>query len=136
MGIVYEEITLKNAADLTAVQLGVMKENEVRSVIVKAMVDTGAGTLIINEEVRQKLGLDVNQVRESTLADGSKQIYSQMDPVWVYCKNRDMVCMPLLLPGADEVLLGAIPLEDMDLMVDPKNEVLVGRHGDHPVTRV
>jgi clan AA aspartic protease len=130
MGIVYAEITIKNAGDLTAVQRELIREGEVRSIVVNALVDTGAGSLIINEEVRQKLGLKVEVVRQTTLADGSKQIYSQMEPVRVYWKNREMVCMPLLLPGADEVLLGAVPLEELDLIVDPKMGELIGRHGD------
>ena len=136
MGCVYAEITLKNAADLTAVQLGLIGESKVRSVVVNALVDTGAGTLVINEEVNQKLGLKVDQVRESTLADGSKHMYKRMEPVRVHWKNRDTICIPTVVPGADEVLLGAIPLEDMDLIVDPKEEKLTGRHGENPVTRV
>jgi hypothetical protein len=43
-----------------------------------------------------------------------------------------MTCRPLVIPNATEVLLGAIPLEDMDLMVDPVGQKLVGRHGDRP----
>jgi hypothetical protein len=41
-----------------------------------------------------------------------------------------MTCEAVVLPNATEVLLGAIPLEGMDLMVDPVAEKLVGRHGD------
>jgi hypothetical protein len=43
-----------------------------------------------------------------------------------------MTCRPWVVPGAKEVLLGAIPLEDMDLMVDPVRQQLVGVHGDEP----
>ena len=136
MGSVFEELTLENAADLTAVQLGVMKESEVRSVVVNALVDTGAGTLVINEEVNQILGLKVHQIKESTLADGSKHMYKRMEPIRIHWKDRDTFCVPTVAPGAENILLGAIPLEDMDLIVDPKNERLIGRHGDTPVTRV
>ena len=45
-------------------------------------------------------------------------------------KDRSMVCQPLVIPGKGEVLLGAIPLEDMDLIVDPARQVLTGAHGD------
>jgi hypothetical protein len=41
-----------------------------------------------------------------------------------------MTCEPWVVPGADHILLGAIPLEDMDLIVDPKNLKLIGAHGD------
>ena len=136
MGSVYEDITLENAADLTAVQLGVIGESEIRSVVVNALVDTGAGTLVITEEVNQKLGLKVREMRESTLADGSKHMYKRMEPVRIRWNNRDTFCVPTMIPGADNILLGSIPLEDMDLIVDPKNERLTGRHGDHPVQRI
>jgi hypothetical protein len=52
------------------------------------------------------------------------------EPVKVCWKNRSMTCEAVILPDADEVLLGAIPLEGMDLMVDPIAEKVVGRHGD------
>jgi clan AA aspartic protease len=133
MGIVHAEITLKNAADVLDVQRGLKREDEVRSLVVNAIVDTGAGTLVINEEVSRKLGLNVETVRQSTLADGTKHIYKQMQPVRVYYENRDSICRPTMVPGADEVLLGAIPMEDMDLIVDPTKEALVGRHGDEIV---
>jgi clan AA aspartic protease len=136
MGLVYTEITLKNARDVDDVLRGLMREDEVRSVMVKALVDTGAGTLVINEEISQKLGLDAESMRQSTLADGTKHIYKRMQPVRVYWENRDSICKPAMIPGADEVLLGAIPLEDMDLIVDPRNEKLIGRHGEDIVIRV
>jgi hypothetical protein len=47
-----------------------------------------------------------------------------------------MTCQPWLMPNAPEVLLGAIPLENMDIMVDPKRQRLVGVHGDQPIGRV
>jgi len=136
MGYVYEDITLENVADVLAVQSGYIKESEVRSVVVKALVDTGTGTVVINDEICRKLGLKVRELKEATLADGSKHMYKRMEPVRIQWKDRDTFCVATMIPGADEVLLGAIPLQDMDLMVDPKNEMLVGRHGDHPVQRI
>jgi clan AA aspartic protease len=136
MGSVYAEITLTNAKDVDAVQLGVMGEDEIRSVEVKALVDTGTWTLVINDELCRRLGLEHGVLWESTLADGSKHLYERMEPVRVHCENRDTICIPIMVPGADEVLLGAIPLQDMDLIVDLKNEKLIGRHGETPVIRV
>jgi hypothetical protein len=45
-------------------------------------------------------------------------------------KNRKAACEALVLPGEDEILLGAYPLEGMDLMVHPKLQEVVGAHGD------
>ena len=130
MGTVYAEITLKNADDLVRVKDGHLDEKDVRSETLNAIVDTGAGTLIINEELRQKLGIRVNKLRHVTLADGTKQTYGQAEGVCVQWKDREMICFPLVLPNAQKILLGAIPLEAMDLIVDPGKEELTGRHGD------
>ena len=51
-------------------------------------------------------------------------------PVDIYWKNRSSSQRAVVIPGAEDVLLGAIPLEDMDLMVNPVNQELVGIHGD------
>jgi hypothetical protein len=48
----------------------------------------------------------------------------------VYWKNRDTICQALVLPDADEILLGAFPMEGMDLIVHPRLEQVVGAHGD------
>jgi clan AA aspartic protease len=133
MGIVHSEIMLKNAGDVTNVQRGIIPEREVRTVAVNALVDTGAGTLVINEEIRQKLGLAIEGLRKSTLADGSREIYQVTEPVRIYWENRDTACLALVVPDADNILLGAIPLEDMDLIVDPARQRLVGAHGDEVV---
>jgi clan AA aspartic protease len=136
MGTVYTEITLKNAADMGYVQRGDMAEKDVRQCTVRALVDTGAGTLVINETVRQLLGLEIKGVRGAYLADGLRQVCRVTEPVEVHWKNRDTTCRALLLPGAEEVLLGAIPLEDMDLLVDPAGGDLKGAHGDEVVCLV
>jgi clan AA aspartic protease len=133
MGTVYAEIMLKNAADTSDVQRGYMAENDVRQCTVRALVDTGAGTLVINEAVRQQLGLTIKGLRGAYLADGLRQVCRVTEPVEIHWNNRETTCPALLLPGAEDVLLGAIPLEDMDLIVDPAARELKGAHGDEVV---
>jgi clan AA aspartic protease len=108
-------------------------EKQVRAVAIRAMVDTGAGTLVINEEIREKLGLAVIGLRKATLADGASTTYQVTEPVEIQWENRDATCKAIVVPDAANVLLGAIPLEDMDLMVDPVRQRLVGAHGDEVV---
>jgi predicted aspartyl protease len=67
MGYFMEEITLENVIDRGLANRGYIKEAEVRSLTVQAMPDTGAWTLVINEEIRQKLGLDIEGSSNSTL---------------------------------------------------------------------
>jgi clan AA aspartic protease len=135
MGNIFAELTLKNGADLVRLNDGNISDNDVRSVTVTAVVDTGALTLIINEDVCQKLGLAVEGTRTATLADGSKVICNITEPVRIYWKDRDFSCNAVVLPEG-EILLGVIPLEFMDLIIDPVAEQLVGAHGDRIISRI
>ena len=135
MSVVYTEITLKNVADVAFAKKGYIKEDEVRQMTVRAIVDTGAWTLVINEETREKLGLDENGFGEANLADGKKGEFPMAGPLEIRWKNRRFTCDALVLPDAPEILLGALPLEGMDLTINPKRE-LVGVHGDKELHRV
>jgi len=132
MGLVHAEITLKNAGDVTNVQRGFLKEPEVRETVVQAVVDTGAMTLVINEQLRQQLGLGIVGSKVATLANNVKETVKIAEPVDVHWKNRSMTCRPWVV-GSGRVLLGAIPLENMDLIVDPSAQELVGAHGEEEV---
>jgi clan AA aspartic protease len=136
VGTTYAEITLKNEGDKVRVKCGLIKEPEIRQTTVRALVDTGAITLVINEEMRQQLGLEVEETRAVTLGNDTKALCKLTEPVAVLWKDRSAVCRALVTSEKGETLLGAIPLEDMDLMVNPVNQELVGIHGDKPVSLV
>ena len=129
MGIVYTEITLRNALDVGNARQGHIKEHEIRQITVQSLVDTGAWTMVINEETRVKLGLDITGSRPGSQADGIEDSYNMAGPLEVVWNDRWTTCDAIVLPDADEILLGAIPLEGMDLTVNPKRG-LVGVHGD------
>jgi clan AA aspartic protease len=133
MGTFTEEIILENSADRLFADHGYIKESEIRAVKVQAMPDTGAWTLIINEEVFRQLGLAVKGETSSTLVDGSVAQYKITAPVKIQWKDRSTELPSVVIPGAHEVLLGALPLEAMDLMVDPVRKTLAGAHGDQPL---
>jgi len=76
MGIVRAAITLKNVKDMYKAEFGIIKEQEIRQTTVNALVDTGAWTLVINEAVREKLGLTATKTESGTLADGDQIIHS------------------------------------------------------------
>jgi clan AA aspartic protease len=130
MGLIYADITLKNAIDVANARSGIIKEQEIRETEVKALVDTGAWTLVINEAIREKLGLQITETEPGTLADGTRSLYNMAGPLEIRWKKRRAVCEALVLPDADKVLLGAIPLEAMDLTINPKKQEIVGIHGD------
>jgi clan AA aspartic protease len=133
---VHTEITLKSGEDVIKVRNGLIKETEVRQVTVDAVVDTGAWTLVINEETRLKLGLPVKGTDTVNLADGGWTACSKVSPVEVWWKDRSTLCDVVVLPHSKEILLGAIPLEAMDLAVDPRAGEIKGAHGDQIVHRL
>jgi len=132
MGLVHAEITLKNSGDVTNVRRGIIKEPEIRQTVVKTVVDTGAMTLVINEQLRQQLGLGIVGNIQATLANNAKETVQVAEAVEIHWKNRSMTCQPWVV-SAGRILLGAIPLENMDLIVDPTKQELVGAHGEEEI---
>jgi clan AA aspartic protease len=130
MGNVFAEITVKNVMDMGLAQAGHITENNVRSATFTVVVDTGATTLVINEEIFKQLGLSVVETRDINLAGGGRIGCKVTDAVHIQWKNRFAVVNAVVLPGR-KPLLGVIPLEFMDLIVDPVNRELVGVHGEH-----
>ncbi|MBC8548380.1 MAG: clan AA aspartic protease [Candidatus Brocadiales bacterium] len=114
MGYVHAKIQLKNP-----------RLQELKPISTKAMVDTGALMLCIPAHIAIQLELELeeNTKREVTTADGKKQIVPYVGPIEVVFENRN--CFVGALVMGDEVLLGAVPMEDMDLIVSPAHRKLV-----------
>jgi len=136
MGIIRTAITLKNAIDVYKAQEGFIKEQEIRQTNIDALVDTGAWTMVINETMRKELGLGITRTDTGTLADGTHSMYNIAGTLVVSWKDRSAICEALVLPDAEEALLGAIPLEAMDLAINPCKEEIVGAHGDQIIHSV
>jgi clan AA aspartic protease len=130
MGEVRTEITLVNSREAGKAQDGLIPESEVRRLTVNAVVDTGAVTLVINEETREKLGLRVIKTGEATVAGGGKVQSRITESVDVRWKDRETPCRAVVLPDEKDVLLGALPLEGMDLTINPLRNEVTGAHGD------
>jgi len=130
MGMVYTEITLKNAGDEAFVRTGHIKPEDVRTATVTAVVDTGAMHLVITEELCQKLGLATVSEKPVMVANGQRIISKVTDAVEVHWKDRGIALSAVVIPGAQKVLMGALALEGMDLMVNPVTQEVVGVHGD------
>jgi len=81
MGDVLAEITLKNGGDLVRARDGHITEQNIRSVTVSALVDTGAKTLVINENIRKKLGLTIVNEFTATFAGDTKTSCNVTEPV-------------------------------------------------------
>jgi clan AA aspartic protease len=133
MGLTYANIELVNQTDAEDYRRKYIGEDEVRQITVHAMVDTGSIMLCINDTIKEALGLDVIGKRRSQLANGLILELDVVGPVVVRYLDRDCVTRALLLPDDQEPLLGAIPMEEMDLYVHPARNELLPVHPEGPI---
>lgn len=125
MGLVYAELELISSDDLALHRRGYLPENQIKRTKVNALVDSGAYMLAINEHIKTQLDLPVLDEQIAELADGQRVKLPIVGPVEVRFKNRATSVRAMVLPGDAEVLLGSIPMEDMDVLVDPKQQQLI-----------
>ena len=113
MGLTYANIKLSNP-----------KRPHLKEMEVKALVDTGAMFTCVPEHVVIQLELEKLENREVTTANGKKHIVPYLGPLKIEFDNRSCYAGALVI--GNEVLLGAIQMEDMDLIVHPlKNKLMV-----------
>jgi hypothetical protein len=131
MDEVWTEIMLENMSDKSIADEGYTPQNKVRRLTAMAKVDTGVWALVINEDTRRKLGLRLEELRCVTVA-GKPILSGITEAVKIYWKNRRRVaCEAVVLPdGEEDVILGAYPMEGLDLIIDTQKEMVVGAHGD------
>lgn len=94
------------------------RNRELAPVEVEALADTGAVHLCIPQHIQIQLALEEIDKKEVTLADGSRRLVPYVGPIELRYKNRIGFAGALVM--GDQALLGAIPMEDMDLVVVPK----------------
>ena len=133
MGLTYANIQLQNADDLAYVRRGLIGEDEVRQITIRAMVDTGSVMLCINESLQKVLDLPFRRKKRSQLADSSFIELDVVGPVNVYYLDRECSTNAIVLPDDSEPLFGAIPMEEMDLYVHPARNELLPVHPDGPI---
>lgn len=112
MGQIFAEIQLLNPSD-----------DQIIPVRVRALVDTGSLFLCIPEHIAIQLSLKQHDIREVTVADGTRKRVPYVGPVRINYLNR--MCITGALVMGEMTLLGAIPIEDMDLVVQPSQLKLI-----------
>lgn len=111
MGLVFSEIQLRNPS-----------KSDLQPIKVDALADSGAVHLCIPEHIKIQLQLEEVDKKEVTLADGSRKLISYVGPIEIKFKNRIGFSGALVM--GQQVLLGAIPMEDMDLIIIPNSRQL------------
>ena len=131
MGLTYADIELINGDDLAFARRNMIGEEEIRRLNVEMLVDTGALMLCINESIQEQLQFPVVEKRKAETADGRIIECDVVSNVEVRFRNRQTTCRAMVLPGSSEPLLGAIPLEDMDVLIHPQRQELIV-NPEHP----
>jgi len=131
MGLIYAEIELINGEDLVLARRNYIGEDEIKHMRVNMLADTGSVYMCINESIQEQLQLPVLEKRKGQLANGHIVEYNVVGPLEVRFKNRRCSVNAMVLPGDNEPLLGAVPQEDMDVLVNPYRQELVV-NPDHP----
>ncbi len=125
MGLTYADIELSSGEDVVLFRRGELPKESVKKISVNALVDSGAYLLTINDDVKNQLDLRVIDKDLAELADGSLMEVDIVGPVEVRFENRRVTADAMVLPDATEILLGVIPMEGMDVMIDPKRQKLI-----------
>jgi clan AA aspartic protease len=124
MGKVMEQLKLINLYDQQNALAGTLPADRVRSVTVEALVDTGATMLVLPADVVAALGLPIAGTRRVRYADGRAGAIPWVRGVSLELLGREMSCDALVEAAGTTPLIGQIPLEELDLIVDPKNKSL------------
>jgi clan AA aspartic protease len=131
MGLVYADIELINGEDITLARRHFIGEEEIKRMHINMLVDSGAYNLCINESIQEQMQFPVVDKRSAETADGRIVECLMVGNVEVRFKNRATTCRAMVLPGNFEPLLGAIPMEDMDVIIHPQRQELLV-NPEHP----
>ncbi len=131
MGLVYADIELTNTTDVELAKRSFIGMEEIKSIKLTMLVDSGAYMMAINDTIQSQLELPFIEKRKVQVADGRVVEYDVVGPVNVKFANRKATCNAFVLPGDSEPLLGAIPIEEMDVLIHPQRQQLIV-NPEHP----
>ncbi len=131
MGLVYAEIEIINGFELEMARRSMIDPEEVKRLFVNILVDTGSYMMCINESIQEQLQFPIVDSKKAQTADGRIIDCPVVDQIQIRFENRNWSGRAMILPGDTEPLLGAIPLEEMDVLIDPlRGKMMV--NPEHP----
>ena len=113
--MVYADIELFNGLDLYNSKSYEIGEEEIWSIKLNIMIDIGALMLCINEIIQEILQLLKVSKRKATLANNTRLDLDVVGPIEGRFLKRNILCEAMVLPGNSDPLLGAIPMEGLDV---------------------
>ena len=136
MGRFSVEVDLANHEDLILAKAGNITPDKVRRIRVRGVVDSGAARLVIPESVARQLGLETASIAKVRYADGHTAERSIVKGIHLSYGGRDGVFNAVVEPDRESALIGAIVLEDLDLLVDCVTQRLVPRDPKQIVSEI
>ena len=135
MGEIRASVTLENSGDREDVYRGHGVEADVRRTTVEGVVDTGAVSLVIPEEIATELGLRHEGTRTVVYADERRE-ERPVTKVTIEIGNLATWTEAIVGPPGSEVLIGQVVLETLDLIADCRRRTLAPRHPEGPVLAI
>ncbi len=136
MGRFAVEIELANNDDLVDLRRGRLPSNQVRRLRVRGVVDSGATRLVIPEAVAEQLGVPITAQVGVRYADGRTGQWPMAEGIRLTWADRSSVFNAIVEPDRDSALIGAIVLEDLDLVVDCARQTLAPRDPKQIISEV
>ena len=130
------EVELANNTDLIAAELGHLDPANVRRVKTQGVVDSGSARLVLPQDVIEKLGLTPTSQVKVRYADKRTAKRPLVEGVYLELLGRHSVFNATVEPKRDTALIGAIVLEDLDLLVDCTKQRLYPRDPDFVVSEI
>lgn len=124
MGRVMQPMKLRNSLDVTRAGMGELPSKAIRSIDITALVDTGATMLVLPADIVAALGVPTQGVRRVRYASGEVAERTWVGNIEIEILGRKAICSAIVEKAGTTPLIGQIPLEELDLLVDPKSREL------------
>ncbi|OWK42294.1 hypothetical protein [Fimbriiglobus ruber] len=136
MGRVIVDFELSNYNDIVLVEQGFLTPDKIRKVTMKGVIDTGAARLVLPGKVHELLGLPVTGHSVVRYADHRREQRDTVSNAFVRLEGRGGMFNAIIEPSRSDALLGAIVMEDLDLVVDCSGQKVHPRDPDTIITEV
>ncbi len=130
------DFEIANFVDLGLAQRGLLPADQVRRMVIRGWVDPGAAKLVLPKTVVNELGLALTGPIGVRYADGRRARRREAEGIYVALLGRHGVFSAIVEPKRDSALIGAIVLEDLDLLVDCQHQCLVPRDPSGPIYEI
>jgi len=130
------DVEIANYGDMVMADRGALAPDKIRRQTIKAIVDSGAASLVLPESVAKQLGLRQKRKAKVRYADGRTRLRWEVADAHIELLGRDSTFDAIVEPQRKDALIGAIVLEALDLLVDSKHQRLIPRDPSGPLFEI